>query len=117
VSISPFPRFSLFFAIFQVVQCAFLIFDGFQYYSPCSRSYSVCFSFSTFFSSLAIFQVLKCPFLVFYFFFSFSSHIPCPKVLISHFPRFSVFLAISQVLKCVFLIFHVFKCFSLYFRY
>ena len=68
VFISHFSRFSVFLAIFQVIQCLCLIFHIFQFFrqnpgpivfliiqvfhrfSPYSRSYSVCFSFCTFFS-------------------------------------------------------------------
>ena len=75
---------------------------------PYSRSYSVCFSFSTFFSFLAIFYVLRCEFLILYD-FQFSPHIQGPTVSICLFPRFSVFLAIFQVIQCAFLIFHVFQ--------
>jgi hypothetical protein len=50
VNISHFRRFSLFLAMFQVLKCAFLIFHVCQCFLPCSRSYIVCVSFSTFFS-------------------------------------------------------------------
>jgi hypothetical protein len=64
---------------------------------PYSRSYSVHFSFNTFF-------------LV-------SWHIPGQTIFVSHFPRFFFqFSAIIQVLECVFLIFHVFNCFWPYSR-
>ena len=77
-------------------------------------SYSVCFSFCTFFSV--------------------SSHISYPTIWVSHFPHLSVFspysrsyrvcvsfytffrfLTIFQVLQCSFLICYVFQCFSPYF--
>ena len=115
--------------IFQLLHCVFLIlhlfqnpryiprptmcvshFTSFSVLSPYCRSYSVHFSFSTFFSFLSIIQVLKGVFLIFeifqgfspYFtsygvhfsfstFFSVSRHIPVHTVFLSHFPRFSVF--------------------------
>jgi hypothetical protein len=61
----------------------------FSVFSPYSRSYSVHFSFSKFFSV--------------------SCHIPSPKVCIYHFPRFSLFLSIFQVLMFAFLILHNFQ--------
>ena len=63
----------IFFAILQVLQCAFLIFLFFNV----SRQFilnSVCVSFSTFFSFLAIFQVLQCVFLSLEVFQCFSSY-------------------------------------------
>ena len=79
LSNSHFPRFSVFLAIFQAKQClclilhffefsshnpclkcVFLIFRVFHSCSPYSRYYSVCFSFSMFFSFLAIFHILQC---------------------------------------------------------
>ena len=74
VCVSHYSRFSVFLAICQVLRYAFLIIHAFQCFSPYSRSYSVCFSFSMFFS-------------VFFFFFC---HIPGPTVSGSVFPRFSV---------------------------
>ena len=65
-------------------------FPRFSVFSPYSRSYSVCVSFSTFISFHAIIQVLQCVVLIFHV-FSVSHHIPCPKVCVSYFPRFSVF--------------------------
>ena len=76
-------------AIFQVLQCAFLIFHVFLVISSFFKSSSGCFSNSIFFSFLAIFPVLQWTFL--------------------NFPPFSVFLAIFHVLKCVFLIFRDFQ--------
>jgi hypothetical protein len=108
VFISHFPHFSVFLVIFQVLRYAFLIlmfsvlspysrfysvvshFPRFSVFSPYSRSYSVCVSFSTFISFHAIIQVLQCVVLIFHV-FSVSHHIPCPKVCVSYFPRFSVF--------------------------
>ena len=93
-----------------------------------SRSYSVCVSFSMFFSFLTIFQLIQCIGLIFTFFqcflpysthkmcvshfawFSvFHQHIPVPTMWVSLFPRFFSFLAIFQVLHSVCLIFHVFQ--------
>ena len=84
-------HFSLFLTIFQVLQCAFLIFHGFSCFSAYSRCYSVCFSFYSFVSFLAIFHVLQCAFLIF----------------LVH-----SFLAILEVLQCAYPIFHVFQCVS-----
>ena len=126
VSISHFPRFTIFLAIFQVLHWAFLIFQVFQFFLPYSCSYSVCVSFSTFFSFVPIIQVPQCSFLIFHvfqcfstnsryycvifsFFFQVYRHIPGPTVCSSHFPPFSVFLAIFQVIQCLCLIFHDFQ--------
>ena len=79
--ISHFPCFSVFLAIFQVVQCVFLI-------SPL---------FTVF---LAIYQVLPCDFLIFLT-CHFSCHIPGPTVCVCvcvSFSTFFGFLAILQVL-------------------
>ena len=88
-------NFSLFFAIFQVIQCVSLIFNFFQFCRHFSRSYSVHFSYSTFFRFLAIFQVLECPFLTLHFFHCFSQF-PAPTVCVSPVPRFSVFSPYSR---------------------
>jgi hypothetical protein len=97
---SPYSRFSGECLIFQVFQFSRHIPDPtvsvvhyphLSVFSPYSRSYSVCVSFSTF--------------------FQLSRHIPCPTVYISHFARFSVILAIFQVLKFWLLIFHVIQFF------
>ena len=97
-------------------------FPRFSVFSPCSRSYIVHFSFSTFFTVsrhipgltlscshfpsfsvfLAIFLFIQCLCIIFYV-FQFCPHNPGPTVFISDFPRFSVFLAIFQVLRCDFL--------------
>ena len=92
-----FSTFFNFLAIFQVVQCKFLIFSR----------------FSVFF---AIFQVLAGDFLIF-FVGQFSCHIPGPTGCISHFSRFSLYLALFHVLPCEFLIFHVFYCSLPYSKY
>jgi hypothetical protein len=108
-----FSTFSVFVAIFQVLQCVCFIFHFFQFsrhipaptvcishfpclsVSPYYRSYNVCVSFSTFFSFLAIFHVLQCAFLIFHV-FSVCHHITGPTVYVSHFPRFSVFSPYSR---------------------
>ena len=99
-------------AIFQVLQCVFLILHIFLCFSPHSRSYSVCSSFSTFFSFFTIIEDLQCVFFNVHV-FQFFCHIP-PTVFESHFKRFFFclfcFLAIIDVLQCVNLIFHVFEC-------
>jgi hypothetical protein len=97
VFVSHFPRFFSFLAKIQVTQCVFLIFHVFHYFLPYSRSYSVWFSFCTFYSV--------------------SRYNPGPIECISHISQFSVCLAIFQVLQCAFLILHVFQCFSLYFMF
>ncbi len=61
-------------------------FPWFSVFSPYSRSYSVHFSFFTFFSDFVIFQVVKWMFLIFHD-FQFSCHIPCPTVGIHHSAR------------------------------
>ena len=63
-----FFSFSSYIAIFQVLQCTFLILHLFQCFSSCTRSNSVCVSFSVFFSFLAIFQVLQCALIIFHVF-------------------------------------------------
>ena len=69
-----------------------LHFIRFSVFAPQSRSFSVCFSFCTFF---------KC----------FSPYSRSYSVCVSFFTFFG-FLAIILVLQCAFLIFHVFHCFS-----
>ena len=123
-----------FLAILQILGCAFLLFQVFQFFSPHSRSYHVSFSFSSFVRFLAIFQVQQCVCLIFHVFdflalfqvlscalfifhiFQFSGHIPGPTVCVSHFARLKVFLAIFWVLEFAFLSFHFFLCFSPYSR-
>jgi hypothetical protein len=83
--VSLFPLFFCFFAIFQVLQCSFLILNVFHCLWPYSGPF-------------------ECAFL-FFLVFLFSCHIPGPTVYISHFSRFSLFLAIFQVLACKSLIY------------
>ena len=110
-----------FLAIIQVLQWSFLIVHIFQCFSPYSSSYSVCVSFSTFFSFSFFLFLFFCfvlflpfcrsysvPFTLFHV-FQFSCHIPAPTVCISHFLHFTVFFTIFHSLQCVYLIFHVFK--------
>jgi hypothetical protein len=105
----------VFLAILQVLQCAFLIFQVFEFFSAYFKSYSVCFSLSMNLCFLAILQVLQCTFL-FSKFLSISCHIPGQTVsFLSHFPRFLSIPAIFQVLQCSFLISHSFQCSSPYF--
>ena len=82
VSISNFPCFSRFLAIYHVPQCEFLIFNVFQCFLPCS---TVCvFHFSCFSAILSIYHVLQCEFL-FSTFFKVSRHIQCSTEGVSHF--------------------------------
>ena len=125
-------HFSLFLAIFQVVQCVFSFcmflsvschiscptmvffhFPRFSFFLPYSRSYSVHFSFFTF-SSFNIFQVIECLCLIFHV-FQFAHQNPGPTLCIFYSSRFTLFLAVFQVLHCVFLILHDFQCFLPYF--
>jgi len=109
LNISPFPRFSVFLAIFQVLQCAYLLFHVVQCFSPCFRSWSFCFLFSTFLNvstritSQTVFMSHN-PCVCFWFsrFCSVSCHYQGPIMGISHFPCFSVLLAIFRVLQCAF---------------
>ena len=95
-------------------------FSRWSLFSPYPRSYSVCVSFSTFFSFLTIIQVKQClcfiflvfqfslhnpgPTVLFLFFhvFTVSRHIRGPTVCVSHFAGFSVFLETFQVLSVCF---------------
>ena len=123
-----------FLTILQFSQCAFLILNVFEYFSPYYRLNTVCVSFFRFFSFLANFQVIKCAFLICQV-FSVSRHILGPTMCISHFPlfqyflpysrsysvcvsfsKFFSFLTILQVLQHAFLIFHLFQNFSTYSR-
>ena len=117
-----------FLAIFQVLQCAFLIFLVFQWFRNFSSRHVDVSHFPWFSVSCHI----PCPTAVdiskFSTFFSFPRHISRPKVCISHFPWFSIFLPYSrsysvhfsfftffcdfvifQVVKWIFLIFHDFQ--------
>ena len=118
VCVSHYSRFSVFLAICQVLRYAFLIIHAFQCFSPYSRSYSVCFSFSMFFSGFFFFCHIPGPtvsvslfprfsvlslysrsYVVHFSFSTFfivSGYIPCPTVCLSHFLRFSVFSTHSR---------------------
>ena len=105
-----FPPFSVFLAIFQVIQClclnfhliqyssqwVFIIFHVFECFSPYFTFYIVCFSFSNFFLFLPIFQVLQCAFLIFHLFQCFSKYSKFYSVCFSFSMNFSI-LAILQV--------------------
>jgi hypothetical protein len=127
--VSHFARFSVFLTIFQVLPCDFLIFlicqfsrhipgptvsishcPRFLVFFPYSRSYSVCFSFFTFFSGFffPIVQVLDCVF-VFPRFSVFSPYSRSYSVHFSFFTFFSVSGPIPGHIPCLCLIFHLFK--------
>jgi hypothetical protein len=113
-----FPELVSFLAIFQVLQCAFLIFHIFQCFSPYSISYHVCVSFSTFFSFLPIIQTYSAH-CSFFTLFSVSRHIPVYTMFVTHFPWFLFFCLFFHHIPgptCVLLIFHFFQCFSSIFR-
>jgi hypothetical protein len=86
-----FHVFFSFLATIQVLQCLFLIFIVFPCFLPYFMSYHVTFSFSSCVSFIAIFQFLQC---------------------VYNFTCFSVLLAIFRVIQCLCLIFHVcqFSC-------
>ena len=128
-----FSSFVSFLATFPVLHCEIFIFHvfsvsrtipvhtvfvfhfpHFSIFSPYSMSYSVCFSFHTFFtvyrhisfptlwvtfslfvSFLALFHVLQCFCLILQV-FQFSRHNPGPTVYIIHFSRFQYFLQYSR---------------------
>ena len=83
VCIFHFSRFSVISSFFKSSSGCFSFSVNFSF-SPYSRSYSVPFSFFTFFSDFVIFQVVKSMFLIFHD-FQFSCHIPRPTVDISKF--------------------------------
>jgi hypothetical protein len=103
VWVSPFFTFPSFSSHIPGPIMFFSHFPRLSVFSTCSRYYSACVSFHTFFRFLALFQVLMSTFLIFHVFDSFSKNFRSYNV--SHFPRFSVFLAIFQFLPCEFLIF------------
>ena len=120
-----FSRFSVFIAIFQVLQCVFLIVHDFQFscHIPCPIvcnshffNFSMllaifhflqCFSFSMIFSFLAIFHVLQCLFLFFHDFLCFSKCFTSYSESFSFSTIFS-FLTIFHILPCAFHIFQLF---------
>ena len=91
VSISHFSNISVFLAMFQVLQCVYLIFHDFQCFSPHSRSYQLIFSISELVNFLDIFQVLHCAFLIFHGFHWFLQYSRSYSVCVSYFPRFFQF--------------------------
>ena len=118
-----------FLAIFQVLQCAFLIFHVFQWFRhfassqvdvshfpwfsvflPYSMSYSGHFSFSTFFSFSRHSSRPK-GFISHDPHFQLSWPIAGPTVCISHFSCFSIFVVIFHYLTSVSLIFREFQFF------
>ena len=60
-----------FLATIQILMCIFLIFHGLHCFSPYSRSYNVCVSFSMFFNFVTVTQFLQCVFLIFHVFHCF----------------------------------------------
>ena len=132
-----------FLAIFQFLQCGFLIFHVLQWFHHFSSRhvdvshfpwYSflaifhvpqwIFLNYPTFSVFLAIFQVLKCVFLIFCD-FQFSRHIPHPTVCIYHFSRFSVISSFFKsssgcfsfsVIFSFLIIFHVLLCAFLIFH-
>ena len=112
-----FSKFFIVFTILQVLHCAILIFHINEWFSPYSRSNSVCVPFSIFyFKFLAKFHVLPDDFLISWV-GQFSCHIPGPVVCISHFSHISMFLAIFQVIQCLCLFFHVYLFVCLFFHH
>ena len=112
-----------FLAIYQIFQCAFLIFHFFQWFCHFSRRQVDVSLFPWFSVFFAIFHVLKCVFLIFRD-FQFSCHIPRPTVDISKFSNFFSFLRrISRPKGCIshFLWFSVFspytRSFSVHFSF
>ena len=88
VFVTHFSTFFSFLTIVQVLFCVFLILQFFHCVLPYSMSYSVCFSFCTF--------------------FSLSHHISCPTMLVSHFPNLSVFLQYARSYRLYFSFFMFF---------
>jgi len=87
--------------------CISHFFLRFSLFLPYFMSYTVCFSFCSFFSVSR--HIPGTTMWVSQFFVSqFSLHIHISTVCISHFSCFSVFLDIFQVMQCLCFIFHVF---------
>ena len=122
-----FLTFFRFLAIFQILQCAHLIFHFFSV-SHNIQVPKVCVSlFPNLPVSLPILHILQIVFFPhgfqcflpyslsysvhfsFSMFFRVSCHSLCPTVCVSHFPHCSVFLVIFQFLKCVRHIFDIFQ--------
>ena len=122
-----------FLAIFQVLQCAFLIFHVLQWFCNFSSgqvdfSHFPWFSvflpiyhvlewtflnYPTFSVFLAIFHVLKYVFLIFRD-FHFSRHIPVPTVCISHFSRYAVILSFFKSSGGCFSFFMIFNFLAIF---
>jgi hypothetical protein len=107
VSISHFPRFSVFLAIFRSYS-VFLSFSTFFSFLALIRSYIVYFSFSTI---LSVSQYISLPIFCVSHFPNFSIFSPYSRSYSVHFSfsPYSVFLPIFHILQCVFLIFHYFE--------
>ena len=109
-----FSTFSVFLAIFQVIQCLCIIIHVFQFSCHIPGPTVLISHFASFWVFLALFHVLQCVFL-----FSMNSVFslnPGPNYCISHFSRFPVFLSIFHVLQCAFLISQIFECLLPYSR-
>ena len=107
--ISHFSRFSVFLAIFWVIQFLCLIFHVCQF-SRRNPGPKVCiFTISGLSLFLAIFQVLQCVFLSLHFFQCFLPYFKSYHLSFS-FSSFFSFLAIYQVLQCEFPFFFVCQC-------
>ena len=104
MDISKFSAFSLFLAIFHVLNCVFFIFRDFQFsrHIPGPR---VCISHISRFSLISSFFKYSSGCFSFSMIFSFHAIFQVPLWTFLNFPPFSVFLAIFHVLKCVLLIF------------
>jgi hypothetical protein len=110
-----FSSFVGFLAIFQVLKCEFLLFlfgefycynpgptvcishfSRFHFFSPDSKSYSVCVLFSTFFNFLSTIQFLQCEFLIFKVFHCFLPYSMHYSVCFS----FHKFFTVSRHISC-----------------
>ena len=111
VWVSNFLCFSVFLAIYHLLECALLIIHVFQRFLPYTMFSSVCFSFSMFFQIFWPYTMFYSVHCLFSTFFSVSCPVPWFTVYISHFLCFSIFLAIYHVLQRLFLIFHVYHSF------
>ena len=99
-------RFSLFLAIFHVLQNVFLISHVFHCFLPYFMSHHVSFSVSSCVSFLAIFQFLQSVCIILHVFQCFSPYSRSYSVSVS-FSNFFSFLATILVIEIVFLILHV----------
>jgi hypothetical protein len=78
-----------FFAILQILQCAFLIFHVFKCFSPYSRSYRVCVSFSMLFLVFSLYSWFYRLCFSFFTFLCVFCHIPDQTICAFDFSRFS----------------------------